>query len=682
MPGKPVAVGPFKGGLNNVSVSGEAQDSEVVDLINMEVSEDNSLRSRPPFEYLDGTYLGNGTTVSGKWQGLGIYRYSATEWYLVAVKPTSSTAADVIAVLNADFSNSPIVIKTITTTSVNKVTAFAQIDDVAYFCMGPTSAIQGFKWVKGGTTDDIANMPKGTCMVSWKSRLWIAGTNASDKSSRMYYSTIDTVGYKPDVWTTATDYFDVAAGEGGFISALLPLNSNILVFKNDGTWRFSYPSNPKAGQVDKVSGTIGAANANCVLEFENYVYVYDQGRFYELVNSTYTHMNRFVRFALDPSSVDGLAEGVDISLVNRRIIVRYFNALYVYSVDTKSWSQWRSHVGTPGRWIECPADSNSTDSSVYIAPTQGTTQNLSPNTISVFNAAYATYIQSTIGGNGVATFFGNQIMISTNVGSQAMLNNGGGGSNYNVKVAGGQRWRLTGNITKTGGVLTARMTWLLSDGTATTTSHVLDLNAVDKTFLAPPYSIAANLRIVHTATAESFTMQSMAFFRDNVEAPISLIRMKDEYRSTPLTVEFIDCLMRTKAYDYKAPASFKRLFWWAADLKTSRFVNAKMIPVAVRQKPTWGDLKNYTHLQLKAGTWGNPLLFLQTILDVQDGADPSNALTENGRILMKFHKSIRFKQVAFQLELSSLGNAATGPAKIHSLITFVLPKEKVTDRTN
>src|SRR4030095_1153515 len=238
MPGKPVAVGPFKGGPNNVSVSGEAQDSEVVDLINMEVSEDSSLRSRPPFEYLDGTYLGNGTTVSGKWQGLGIYRYSATEWYLIAVKPTGLTTADVIAVLNADFSNSPIVIKSIGTTAVNKVTAFAQIDDVAYFCMGPTSSILGFKWVKGSAASDITNMPKGTCMVSWKSRLWIAGTNASDKSSRMYYSTIDTVGYKPDVWTTTTDYFDVAAGEGGFISALLPLNSNMLVFKNDGTWRF------------------------------------------------------------------------------------------------------------------------------------------------------------------------------------------------------------------------------------------------------------------------------------------------------------------------------------------------------------------------------------------------------------------------------------------------------------
>src|SRR4030095_1775777 len=244
------------------------------------------------------------------------------------------------------------------------------------------------------------------------------------------------------------------------------------------------------------------------------------------------------------------------------------------------------------------------------------------------------------------------------------------------------KWKVTGSVTKTGGTLTARIQWLLSDGTATTTAHDLDLDAVDKTFVVPVGAISCNLRIVHTATNETFTMQNMAFFRDNSESPISLIRMKDEYRSTPLIVEYIDCLMRTKAYDYKAPASYKRMFWWAADMKTTRRVNAKMIPVAIKQRPTWGDLKAYTHLQLKEGTWENPLSFLQSILDVQDGADPASALTENGRILMKFQKSIRFKQVAFQLEVSSLGNAATGPAKIHSLITFVLPKEKVTDRTN
>jgi hypothetical protein len=179
-------------------------------------------------------------------------------------------------------------------------------------------------------------------------------------------------------------------------------------------------------------------------------------------------------------------------------------------------------------------------------------------------------------------------------------------------------------------------------------------------------------------------MSGFALSRATVDAPVSVISVKDEYESTPLVVEYIDCRVQTKTYDYKAPAAFKRLFWWGADIKTSMLVTATLKPVALKQGPTWGDLQAFTHQYLKeqGGTFGNPLSFQLNVLSVEDGADPSNALTETGRIFMKFKKAVRFKQAAFALELSSLGNADTGPLKVHSLVTFVLPKEKVTDRVN
>lgn len=682
MPGNPVAIGPFDGGLNNVSLSGEAKDTEVIQLENMEVGEDNSLRSRPPFEYVPSTYY-DGTTAIARTNVHGIYRFSDSEWYLIVSRHFSATQIQVCAVLNGDFTST--ILHIAYTDTISEVSGYAQIDDIGYFCTEPGSAANGFKWHKTGGFTTIATMPKGTTMASFKQRLWIAGQTAANLNSRLYFSTIDTVGYKPDTWNTSVDYIDIAAGEGGFITALLPLNSSILVFKSDGTWRFSYPSAPKNGQVDKVSGSVGAANANSVVEFENYVYVYDQGRFYELVNNTYTHMNRFVKFDLDASAVDGVADGVDMSIVNRRIIVRYFNTLFVYSIDTKSWSQWRSFIGTPGKFIELPADSASTESSVFIAPSRGSTQNLGANEIDIFNETYRSYMATLIG-TGSVSFAGNTMTVNTNSGTTttAWLNNEDGIANYNVKLSSGHRFKLTGTLTRSGtSTITARMTYLLTDGTTTFTDIVLDVDAVNKTFVAPEKSIAANLHIRQAAsTAASYTMLSMALFRDAVASPVTLIKLKDEYRSTPNTVEYIDCVVKTKSYDYKAPASYKRMFWWAADLKTNRFVSAKLSPVAVKMRPTFGDLEAYTHTQLSAGTWGNPLSFLQTVLDIQDGADPSNAITENGRILMKFKKSIRFKQVNFQIELSSLGNKATGPAKLHSLITFVQAKEKVVDRTN
>jgi len=104
--------------------------------------------------------------------------------------------------------------------------------------------------------------------------------------------------------------------------------------------------------------------------------------------------------------------------------------------------------------------------------------------------------------------------------------------------------------------------------------------------------------------------------------------------------------------------------------------------VAVKLPPKWGDLQAYTHLQLQAGTFGNPLSFLKSNLTVVDGGDPANAQTENGRIFVKMKKSLRFRQIAFEMNMSTLGTEATGPCKIHALTSFVLPKEKVVDRFN
>jgi hypothetical protein len=682
MTGKPVVVGPFSGGLNNVSVSGEAKDSEVVDLINMEVVEDNSLASRPPFQYVAGSYV-NPDAAGGPWKILGVYRFTDIEWYLIVVKPTGATTASVLAYQNADFTAVPINIKDITSISTNIVTAFVQMDDIAYFSVAPSSSISGFSWKKGGVTTDIAAMKKGNCMVSFKNRLWVAGNNQSNLSARLYFSKIDGTGYHPDQWD-ANDYTDIAAGEGGFITALYALNSSILIFKNDGTWRFSYPSAPSNGQVDKISGSIGAANSDCVLEFENYVYVYDQGRMYELVGNTMTHLNRFVKFASDSASTDSKAPGVSLSLFNRRIVIRYFNNLYVYSIDTRSWSQWRSPVGIPNKMFELPADSNSTDSSVFIAATAGITATLGQNEINSLTDAYRSYISSYLnsgGGAGNVTFSAGIISVESTSGTTtAYLNNENGPSNFNLKVSTGYKYRLQGTLTRVAAAtVTARMTYLLQNGNTTTTDIVLDLDAVDKTFTVPEAAISANLHIRSTGT---YTMTAMSLIKQNAASPFSLMKSKDEYAVTPLIVEYIECYVKTKSYDYQAPAAYKKLSWWGADVKTSKIVKASLRPVSLRSNPTHLELSQYTHAQLSQGTFGNPLSFLQVIMSVADAADPTNALTENGRVFLKFKKAIRFKQLIFDIAFTSHGNRDTGPVKLHSLTTFVNPKQKVVDKVN
>jgi len=674
MPGKPVRIGPFTDGLNNVSLSGESKDTELVEMVNFEVGPDNLLWSRPPFEIAEGTTI-DGDTVSSTWKVLGIYRTSTTEWYVLVVKPKTDGGGEVRAYLSGDFTGSFILVKSFS--SGNKVTAFVQMNADCYFCVSPSSSIDSFKWSKDTTVVSVPAMKKGNAMIAFQSRLWIAGIDTAAQNSRLYFSAIGVGGPTPDVWNSV-DFADIAPGEGGFITALLALNSSIMIFKNDGTWRFSYPSSPSKGQVVKLSGSVGTATATSVVEFENYVYVYDQGRLYELVNSTFTQLNRFVRFDKDTFGVDSAADGVDLSVVNRRLIVRYFNNIYAYSIDSRSWSQWRSYKGVPSKLYEMPADSASTSSSVYVAASAGTAQAPGVDVIPVFTHNYAMVLDSRVGdGNSVSLDESDDLTVTTAVTSSLLFAD-------KLMLASGQKWQLTGKLTMHGGSLEARLVCLLKNGTFTTITRVLSTGDINETYSVPSNTVSASITFVHIATddTDSYVLEWLKFKRLDGASPVTIMLVKDEYGTGPIMLEHIECKIRTKSYDFQAPSVAKRLFWWGADIKSNQYVTTRLIPNAIRRVPSWKQLGGYTHNQLKAGTWGNPLSFLYNSLEVVDGGDPRNAVTENGRIFIKLIKSIRFKQVSFELETSTLGNQATGPCKVHTLTAYVMPKEKVVDKFN
>ena len=52
MPGNAAKLGPFVGGLNNKSQAGEAKANELVEMVNFEVTTDESVTSRPPLEVI------------------------------------------------------------------------------------------------------------------------------------------------------------------------------------------------------------------------------------------------------------------------------------------------------------------------------------------------------------------------------------------------------------------------------------------------------------------------------------------------------------------------------------------------------------------------------------------------------------------------------------------------------
>lgn len=683
MPGKPMPVGPFTGGLNTTSDSGESRDDEVVQLVNFEVGLDTSLTSRPPFK------LESASVVSSpnKWRVLCIFRISSTEWYLIANKPTS-TGWQTGAYLNGDITSTPTYVITTDTGVSNEVLSATQYGDTVYFVKGIDAPTNSFKWNPNIGLVGSSTMPKGSVIIAWKERLWVAGTGRAADGNRVRYSTINETGPQPDTWATL-DYFDVAAGEGGFITTIVSSFNNLIVFKNDGTWKFSYPSKVSNGTVDKVSGAIGAAGPTCVVEFENLLYVYDQGRVYELINGNFSQINRNIKFERDPGSVDEVAPGADLSVLNRRIILRYENSVYAYTVDTRAWSQWRSANGTPGRFWEMPGNSFNSTSSRFIAQTSGVLQSNSPNFI---NQEYDyDYIKNTVPYD-VELSLGS-IAISINETSASLfyihLNNALGGNLgsgvlaevFNIPVATGQLLEL--KLTTSGTSPVDFVVQYYKDDGTTTVSLFPVGAGLNTTTTVPSNCILAKVYLRVTPTVvEQLTLSNISIRRVSVDSPKSLISVVDEYPDVATTQELIFCEMKTKSYDYKQPSLFKRLFWWGVDIKTYRPVETVLSPIGKRQKITWGDLTKYTGIELSYGTWGNPLSWLGEQKSVTDVSQSPVEVSENGRYFVKLLKSIRFRQVSYYVKTSTLGNKATGPAKLFSLTTVVDPKATVVEKSS
>jgi hypothetical protein len=688
MPGSPVKIGPFVGGLNNTSQAGESKDNEVVELINFELALDTSLVSRPPIEVVPGTP----SNLANQWDVLGIYRITASNWFVIVNQPTGATTYNVNAYALGDFSAAPTLIKT-TTGVNNRIVSFAQYNDWCYFNVTTGATDTGFRWKSGSAVSAIATMPRGNVMISWKDRLWVTASNQATDGNYLWFSTVDATGPHPETWNVAVDFINIDPGFGGLNTTLLPLISSLLVFKEDATYRFSFPSAPKNGEVTKVSGQIGAATAKSAVGFESYAYVYDQGRIYELINNKFTQINLNVQFNSATDAPDATAPGVDLSVVNRRLLVRYYNTLYSYHVDTRTWSQWKTNGGTPGAFLELPADSASALPSTFIAASRGTTQ--LPGTNRIYDAEFIkpeTNNKRLVFPNTTATasITSNTVTLTkTGAGfPEFFLSEEGVLSNYDIPVSPKQAFTLTATVSSNmAGVskMEIHYNFLLRSGSVSSITQAILAtevpNLIDQ-ILVPDDALLMNVSLKVSAASPVgtiITMTNPVLIRSTANSPVSVLRLVDKYQNTT-AMEYVECYMKTKAFDYQANSVFKRLFLWGLDVKTTRPIEMSAIPLGRKQSVTWDDLEPYTWDQLEAGIWDNPLSWLGVSNTVIDMTDEISDVSENGRFFVKAAKSLRFRQIQYAVKMTTLGNSETGPCKLFSLTTYTKASQMVVDK--
>lgn len=331
MPGDPVKLGPFVGGMHNSSGNGEfIADDELFDLTNLEVDYDGSLANRPQINLysitgfntagcsLLGTYLPN----DGR-RFLVVFSPVTNQVFLVDVATGAAsgtaTPTGLVSVCCIQFSNKLFVVATNASAVVG-----------GYFDAPTVSTLS---WTA------LSNMARGEAIVQYRDRLFIAcGLGATTNTSRVSYSAVT----DPTLWTGIdSGFMDVATGNGQKLVSLVRLGSDIVLFKEHSTHKLTYTSNVLKFEITEIDATIGVVGINSVVVYNNNtVYSLHDNAVYELYQYTYNKISIPINLVPDSDLDLYSKDQFGVTVHRDRLFVRYFKYLYVYSLKIKKWCQW------------------------------------------------------------------------------------------------------------------------------------------------------------------------------------------------------------------------------------------------------------------------------------------------------------------------------------------------------
>lgn len=320
MPREPLVIGPFAGGLNTYDDPTAVKDTELVECLNWDPGLEGSLRSRPPFQDLSKPLtLG----ASGNARFLGFYYLSGGGYRLLASDGLSSTWA-------YDGTNWALI------TNTFAAAAMAQFDNKAWLVSPVGEADPGGYWTPGGGFVADANMPRGDTIVSFKSRLWLSPGKGNANGTRVYYSKV--LG-QPNFWQAAS-FVDVGQGDGQEIVTLTTYYNNLVAFRTQSIYAFSFNSDPAQGSVSLLVPGVGLSSKDCLISYENYLYFMYDEKAYVFINNGAQQINLKVPFTA--SGQGNISMPFAVSLFNNRAIFHYYDTMYVYSLRTKTWTRWKS----------------------------------------------------------------------------------------------------------------------------------------------------------------------------------------------------------------------------------------------------------------------------------------------------------------------------------------------------
>lgn len=721
MPGQPLRIGPFIGGLNTTSDPTAIADAELVECTNLELDIDGSLISRPPVQEVDGHASWTQRVIC-----IGEATFNGVS-YLIGSDPSG-----------VYYSESGTGAWTLITSTFQSYVA-VQYANFLYMVPEPGAANPGGKWSPSGGFTAVAAIPQGMSAAVNKERLFVVpGRDSTSDESRLKFS--DAGDFET---FDAASFIDIGQGDGTKLLDLTVFQDNLILFKNNSTYSLSYDVRPSDAIVRRISDTIGVDRQYCVLNYENQVYTFHNGWVYEIINYDFNRLNTKVPFEKDETTPSAFAdECVFLSLIGDRLICRYFNKIYIYGLRTRKWSEWdmsedRLHYFGPIQILHGSSGNSfysgscltahltvlkfidkqtSTDIEEVDDPTRGITDTCSTVVVDGWGTAdtgetwSVTSTATQFAKNGTKALVNTSSLDTFNLGvldcnllnpdyivefAHSVVPTGAGAvfsfrlrqqdannfyrARVEITTAGAVNMRLEKNVA---GVMTI-LTGVFTLGTVYTANLTLkirmSLNGSTlraKLWVASnPQPGAWNLSVSDSDIAVAGDIAYGIFLFGGTTNPLPVQTSFDNLTAGEATAtsRTITCTLTTKNFDMAISHQFKRLWWWGADVSTNNTVIGTATPIIVNFSVTWGQLAAYTWGDLASNTWGQPLT---TASSVETEVSTS---TGTARRFVKFMKGLRYRQINFSLELTTDGSTADGPVRVFTLTLITETKQTVSE---
>lgn len=334
MPGTPVKIGPWTGGLNTYSEPTMIADTDAAEIINLDIDLDGSLVNRPPIGVMPSP-----TGVGGN--VLGTYTTKAGITYFVIVDQAHMVRIYDVSSIGSVYSVGSI-----------ECSAVVQYQNKLWIVATTNSVNPGGSWDPIAGFVAIPTMARGQSAVIYKERLFIAAGDQATNSNRVNFSAPGNLSS----WTPAVDFFDVNNGDGEDIIYIHSFQGYIVVFKTNSTYTFGYDSQPSKGQTQLTSSNIGIASINAFAEYENVLYIIYGNYLYSIQNWNWTQVNIKAPFDYYIFAPITAWSSFSCSVIGNKLVCRYYDNYYVYGLKTKTFSLWRFTKAnfTPSHFVQYP----------------------------------------------------------------------------------------------------------------------------------------------------------------------------------------------------------------------------------------------------------------------------------------------------------------------------------------